>query len=94
MAPGSNEYVIGRPFLDKAVLNLPNGKTFTIRADNMTPGNKYVGSVSLNGKPLGVSVLRHEQIVAGGTLVFTMQATPNKDWAMAKSARPYSQTGY
>jgi putative alpha-1,2-mannosidase len=94
VAPGSNEYVIGRPFLDKAVLNLPNGKKFTVRAVDLKAENKYVGSVSLNGKPLAVSFLRHEQITAGGELVFTMQATPNKAWGMAKGARPYSQTAY
>jgi predicted alpha-1,2-mannosidase len=94
VAPGSNEYVIGRPFLDKAVLNLPNGKRFTIRAENMTAENKYVGSVSLNGTPLVVSFLRHEQIMAGGELVFKMQSTHNMTWGMAKTARPYSQTAY
>jgi len=26
VAPGSNEYVIGRPFVDEATLHLPNGK--------------------------------------------------------------------
>ena len=63
-------------------------------ADHLSPQNPYVGSVSLNGKPLAVSYLRHEQITADGELVFTMQAAPNKDWGMAKAARPYSQTGY
>ena len=94
VAPGSNEYVIGRPFVDKAVLNLPNGKTFMVRAVGLSPENLFVGSVSLNGKPLGVSYLRHEQIVAGGELVFRMQAVANKEWGMAKGARPYSQTAY
>ena len=28
VAPGSNEYVIGRPFVDHAAINLPNGKRF------------------------------------------------------------------
>jgi predicted alpha-1,2-mannosidase len=94
VAPGSNEYVIGRPFLDRAVLKLPNGRTFTVRAEGLSAVNRYVGSVSLNGKALGVSYLRHEQIVAGGELVFRMQGVPNKEWGMAKAARPYSQTGY
>ena len=94
VAPGSNEYVIGRPFLDKAVLDLPNGKRFTIRAEQLTPANQYVGGVTLNGKPLTASFLRHEQIIAGGELVFTMQAIPNKTWGASKSARPYSQTAY
>ena len=94
VAPGSNEYAIGRPFVDKAVLTLPNGKLFSIRADKLAPGNDYVGSVTLNGQPLAQSYLRHEQITAGGELVFTMQATPNKQWGRAIDARPYSQTRY
>jgi len=94
VAPGSNEYVIGRPFVDKAVLNLPNGKRFTIRAEGLSVANAYVGSVMLNGKPLARTFLRHEDITAGGELVFRMQAAPNKDWGRERSARPYSQTGY
>lgn len=35
VAPASNQYVIGRPFVRRAVLHLPNGKTFTIIADGL-----------------------------------------------------------
>jgi predicted alpha-1,2-mannosidase len=94
VAPGSNEYVIGRPFVDRATLNLPNGKRFTIRAENLSGTNTYVGSVQLNGKPLTRSFLRHEDITAGGELVFRMQATPNKDWGHGRGDRPYTQTAY
>jgi predicted alpha-1,2-mannosidase len=94
VAPGSNEYVIGRPFLERAQLNLPNGKRFTIRADGLSEANRYIGRALLNGKPLNRSFLRHEDITAGGELVFTMQATPNKDWGKERSARPYTQTPY
>jgi predicted alpha-1,2-mannosidase len=94
VAPGSNEYVIGRPFVDKAVLNLPNGKRFTIRAEQLSAANVYVGGVALNGKPLSRSFLRHEDIMAGGELVFRMQATPNAEWGRERGARPYSQTAY
>jgi len=94
VAPASNEYVIGRPFLNKATLNLPNGKRFRMRADNLSSANRYIGRVTLNGKPLARTFLRHEEIVAGGELVFTMQATPNKEWGKEQSARPYTQTRY
>ena len=94
VAPGSNEYVIGRPFVDKAVMTQPNGKVFTIRADKLSDKNVYIGSVTLNGKPLARSFLRHDDITAGGELVFTMQATPNKQWGSAIDARPYTQTPY
>jgi len=35
VAPGSNEYVIGRPFVSRATLHLPNGKEFRIVAENL-----------------------------------------------------------
>jgi predicted alpha-1,2-mannosidase len=94
VAPASNEYVIGRPFVERATLHLPNGKQFTVRAEGLADANPYVGSVTLNGKPLARSVLRHEEIMAGGDLVFRMQAAPNKEWGKAASARPYTQTAY
>ena len=33
VAPASNEYVIGRPFVSRATLHLPNGRRFTVTAD-------------------------------------------------------------
>jgi predicted alpha-1,2-mannosidase len=92
VAPGSNEYVIGRPFLDAVTMNLPNGKHFRIVADDLDDAHPYIGAVHLNGKPLDRSFLRHEDIVAGGELRFTMQATPNRKWATRAGARPYSMT--
>jgi predicted alpha-1,2-mannosidase len=92
VAPASNEYVIGRPFLRRAALHLPNGKVFTVRAENLDDAHTYVGRVTLDGKPLDRSVIRHEQILAGGELVFTMQATPDKNWATGRAQRPYSMS--
>ena len=94
VAPGSNEYVIGRPFVDRAVLKVADGKTFTIRAEHLSQVNEYVGKVTLNGRPLERSFIRHEEIMAGGELAFTMQAGPNREWGRAKGTRPYSLTGY
>jgi predicted alpha-1,2-mannosidase len=90
VTPASLEYVIGRPFIERATLRLPNGKTFTVSARN--PEQPYVGRVLLNGVPLGRSYIRHEQIMAGGELEFIMQATPNKRWASEPGNRPFSTT--
>ncbi len=92
VAPGSAEYIIGRPFLPKAVLNLPNGKSFRITTDGMGKGHEYVGSVTLNGKPLNRTFLRHAEILAGGELHFTLQATPNKAWPGQGAEQPYSMS--
>jgi len=92
VAPASNEYAIGRPFLPRATLNLPNGKRFSVIADGLDEAHTYIGSATLNGKPLNRSFLRHEEIVAGGELRFVMQAQPNKEWATDPKLRPYSMS--
>lgn len=94
VTPGSNQYVIGRPFADRATLNLPNGKHFAIVADGLSDRNRYVGQVLLNGRPLKQGYITHEQITAGGELRFRMAATPNKRWATTPEDRPFSMTGY
>lgn len=92
VAPASNEYIIGRPFLPRATLNLPNGKRFTVVADALDDAHPYIGSVTLNGKPLQRAFLRHEEIMAGGELRFAMQAQPDKAWGGAAAQRPYSMS--
>ena len=92
VTPGSNQYAIGRPFVTRAVMNLPNGKRFTVLADGLSDANRYVGAVTLNGKPLARSYVTDAEIRSGGELRFTMAATPNKTWASSKAARPYSMS--
>ncbi|MGH8084583.1 MAG: GH92 family glycosyl hydrolase [Lysobacter sp.] len=93
VAPGSNQYVIGRPFLPRAAMNLPNGKRFTVIADGLDDANPYVGGVLLNGKPLERSYITHEEIIAGGELRFTMQTGADTTWASGADQRPYSMSG-
>ena len=70
--PVSGRYVFGAPQMPKFVLNLPEGKTFTIVAENLSAENKYVGSITLNGQPYTESFIKHEDILKGGTLVYQM----------------------
>lgn len=92
VTPASNQYVIGRPFLPRATLHLPNGKRFTVVADGLDDAHAYIGGATLNGKPLDRAYLTHEEIVAGGELRFTMQAEPDKAWAIDPAQRPYSMS--
>ncbi|MGN6121706.1 MAG: GH92 family glycosyl hydrolase, partial [Sphingomonas oligoaromativorans] len=94
VTPGSLEYVIGRPFVDHATLNLPNGRQFRIVTEGLGDAHPYVGKVLLNGQPLEKGFIAHAQIEAGGELRFVMSATPNRTWATKKADRPYSMTGY
>ena len=70
--PCGGEYVIGAPQVPKATLRFAEKRTFTVIARNLSKENKYVKSVTLNGKPLGGFVIRHEDILKGGELVFEM----------------------
>jgi len=94
VTPGSNQYVIGRPFTDRTVLNLPGGKRFAIVTEGLAEDHPYIQSVTLNGQPLERTWIGHDEITAGGELRFVMGAEPNMTWGVSAEARPYSMTGY
>ncbi len=78
VAPGSNEYAIGSPLVNSAVLTLENGKTFTIDVINQKDKNVYVQKILLNGKPLPTFFINHDDITAGSKLTFYMGPKPKK----------------
>ena len=71
--PVSGNYIFGAPQLPKIVLNLADGKTFTVIAEGISEENKYVESITLNGEPYTQNYITHEDIMKGGTLVFKMK---------------------
>ena len=70
--PCGGEYILGAPQISKAVINLPNGKEFTMEAKNLSDENYIVQTVTLNGAPLDRRYITHKEIVNGGILVFQM----------------------
>lgn len=82
VAPGSTSYSIGSPLMEKVDIKLPEGKQFTIQANNNSDENIYIQSCSLNGKVVKNALLDHSEIMAGGKLVFEMGPEPNKDWGI------------
>lgn len=77
VCPGKPVYSIGRPAFDKAVVNLPSGKKFSIVVKNNTKKNKYIESIMLNGKVLDTPFFNHQDIVSGGTIEIKMTNKPN-----------------
>ena len=53
-------------------------RTFTVVAKGLSEENKYVKSVTLNGKKLDRFVITHDEILAGGELVFEMTEMPER----------------
>ena len=76
--PVSCEYVIGAPQIPSISLQLGNGNTFTMKAQNLSERNKYVKCVRLNGEPLEGFILPHEAILEGGLLEFEMTDAPGQ----------------
>jgi predicted alpha-1,2-mannosidase len=74
--PISGEYVLGAPQIEKISLSLPDNKVFTIEAKGLSKTNKYVQSVELNGEPITGLIIKHNDIIKGGKLVFTMTNQP------------------
>jgi predicted alpha-1,2-mannosidase len=70
MNPASGEYVFGYPLLNEASVKLPNGKTLLIKTTRPF-GAARIKKVLLNGKPLK-TVVAHQQLLAGGTLVYLL----------------------
>ena len=93
VCPGLPIYVFGTPRFPETEVNLPNGNSFKVVAENVSAKNIYIQSVKLNGKPYSKSYINHSDILDGGKLVFTMGSKPNKSWAAAKSDRPIADAG-
>jgi putative alpha-1,2-mannosidase len=70
--PCGGEYVIGAPQLPEVEISLPGDKKFKVVANGLSKKNKYVKSVKLNGKLLEGFKITHDQVMAGGELVFEM----------------------
>jgi predicted alpha-1,2-mannosidase len=80
ITPGIPEYQIGSPFFSKVKIHLENGKTFTVIAKNNSESNKYIQSATLDGKPLNMTTITHDDIVLGGTLILIMGDRANHSW--------------
>lgn len=92
VCPGTDQYVLGAPYLPYMRLNLENGKSLVIKADQVSDKNRYVKSVRLNGKPYAKGYITQSDIMNGGELTFEMSSTPNKNRLFTGENQPYSLT--
>ncbi len=80
VCPGSPVYDIGSPLFDKVSIDLGNGKTFYIEANDVSAKNKYIQSAVLNGKQLDSPRFNHSDLIKGGSLILKMGPRPNLEW--------------
>jgi predicted alpha-1,2-mannosidase len=74
--PVDGRYIFGTPQFAELDINLPNKKTFTVLAKNLTNENIYIEKVLLNGKESSKGYITHQQLLEGGRLEFQMSNKP------------------
>ena len=77
VCPASDRYAIGRPYFPRMKVHLENGNVLNINvsATGGTDGSMgtYIKDIALGGRKWKENFLRHEDIVKGNTLEFTME---------------------
>jgi len=78
--PAGGKYIFGSPIIDEASVKVKDGKIFKVIVKNNSTDNKYIQSVTLNGKAYDKYYIDFKDIEAGGTLEFQMGNTPSETW--------------
>ena len=87
--PVEAAYVFGSPLFERADVRLGD-KRLVIEASGNRADTPYVAAVAWNGEPWSKSWIDHRTLAGGGTLRFTMSATPNPRFGEARADRPPS----
>jgi len=74
--PVSGNYVFGTPLVNRAEIEIAAGKALHVDVKRSSPGDAFIQSVTLNGKPHSKLWFRHADIANGGTIEFTLGPTP------------------
>ena len=90
VCPGSDQYVLGAPYLPYVKLSLPNGNVLEIKAPKVSDRNRYVKKVRWNGQTYDKLYVCHEDLMQGGILEFDMSSSPNKSRGQKPESKPYS----
>jgi len=80
--PADGKYVFGTPQFSEIAVNLPNMKSFVVKAQNLTDQNIYIKKVVLNGKEYDKGYITHQQLLEGGILEFQMSDQPGMVFLM------------
>ena len=78
--PANGEYVFGKPFFDKTIINLESGKRFIIERTGSKKPDAVVGAIFLNNKKYSKAYIDYKDIMHGGKLVFEMTDSNSIDF--------------
>ncbi len=87
VCPGSNQYIIGSPYLDKVTIHLENGKQVNFAREGK---GCYIQSMTIDGKPYTRNYLDHNRLMQGADIRFVIGDTPNVYRGITTADFPYS----
>jgi predicted alpha-1,2-mannosidase len=88
--PGRAELMVTSPLFTSVKIATPDGRKFTINAPGASDTTQYVSGLKLDGTTTTKSWLPESFAQQGGTLDFTMSATPDTTWGAAPADAPPS----
>lgn len=92
VCPGTDQYVIGSPLVNKATIKLSNGKKINITATGNNATNRYIQSMTVNGRKNQANYLDYNQLKRGANINFKMDSIPNKKRGILEKDVPYSMS--
>jgi len=92
VCPGSEQYVIGSPIVNSATIYLNGGKKIQIAAKDNSADNRYIQSVSVNGKKHTKNYFEYDVLKKGAEINFNMNGVPNKNRGITVQDLPYSMS--
>ena len=86
--PAGGRYWFGAPLFDNVTISLGGGRTFSVKAENLSEENRYIQRIFLNDRPYTKPYVEYNDIVSGGTLRFVM-GTKKTIWYCADEPDEY-----
>ena len=78
----------GEPYFENMTLHLPLGKKLVVKAKNVN--EPYIGRMYYNGTVYNHNYLNHDELLKGGTIIYEMQAIPERQRGSKSVDAPYS----
>ncbi|MEJ5962187.1 GH92 family glycosyl hydrolase [Pedobacter immunditicola] len=92
VSPGNPFYAISAPLFSSVKLHLGNQKTLTIKAQNQSPENKYIKSLTVNNQPFEQLAISHELLMKGGIMEYTLSKDSLQTWPKDRDPLALSET--
>ncbi|GIF73064.1 GH92 family glycosyl hydrolase [Asanoa siamensis] len=87
--PGTADLTVAAPIFTRADIRLPSGRTLTLDAPNAA-GRPYIQSMTVDQANWNRTSLPPSLLTDGGTIRFSLAASPSLEWASSPDAAPPS----